>query len=92
MARGVVGASLFATGPRATVPLGRRGVSPSCPSSEARVHLNTVTWLYSRQAGNWSTSTIRALYGQVGEKVVDSRFNIFARMDPFHLEFQYSLD
>ncbi len=50
VARGVVGASLFATGPRATVPLGRRGVSPSCPSSEARVHLNTVTWLYSRQA------------------------------------------
>ncbi len=50
VARGLVGASLFATGPRATVPLGRGGVSPSCPSSEARVHLNTVTWLYSRQA------------------------------------------
>ena len=52
VAWGVVGASLFATGPRATVPLGRRGVSPSCPLSEARVHLNTVTWPYSRLTGH----------------------------------------
>ncbi len=45
---------------------------------EARIHLNTVTWPYSRQTVQWTTSgvlqshlPVRALSVQVGERAAD---------------------
>ena len=53
---------------------------------EARVHLNTVTWTYSRHTGlvifAQRQEDEMGVIRPSGRKVVESRFNMFARMDP----------